>query len=59
MVAVYLPPCGGAALGESNNKLIDKVMIGNLTAYTGDCREVLKSMEAESVHCVVTSPPYW
>ena len=26
---------------------------------TGDCREVLKTLPDESVHCVVTSPPYW
>lgn len=26
---------------------------------SGDCREVLKTLPAESVHCVVTSPPYW
>lgn len=26
---------------------------------TGDCRELLKVMPAESVHCCVTSPPYW
>ncbi len=25
----------------------------------GDCLEVLFSMASESVHCVVTSPPYW
>src|ERR1700691_5905653 len=25
----------------------------------GDCRAVLKTLPAESVHCVVTSPPYW
>ncbi len=25
----------------------------------GDCREELRRLEAESVHCVVTSPPYW
>jgi DNA modification methylase len=30
-----------------------------LTVYGGDCREVMRSMEPESVHCVVTSPPYW
>jgi DNA modification methylase len=30
-----------------------------LTVYGGDCREVLRSLEPESVHCVVTSPPYW
>ncbi len=31
----------------------------HLTLYGGDCREVMASMTAESVHCVVTSPPYW
>ena len=25
----------------------------------GDCRAILPSLAAESVHCVVTSPPYW
>jgi DNA modification methylase len=25
----------------------------------GDCLEVLKTLESESVHCCVTSPPYW
>ena len=25
----------------------------------GDCRDVLKGLPDESVHCVVTSPPYW
>jgi DNA modification methylase len=25
----------------------------------GDCRDVLRGMADESVHCVVTSPPYW
>jgi DNA modification methylase len=31
----------------------------HLTLYGGDCRAVLAEMPAESVHCVVTSPPYW
>ena len=26
---------------------------------TGDCRAVLADLPSESVHCVVTSPPYW
>jgi DNA modification methylase len=26
---------------------------------TGDCREVLRTLPAESVQCCVTSPPYW
>ena len=25
----------------------------------GDCLDVLPTLDAESVHCVVTSPPYW
>lgn len=25
----------------------------------GDCREILPTLDAESVHCCVTSPPYW
>jgi DNA modification methylase len=25
----------------------------------GDCREVLPTLTEESIHCVVTSPPYW
>lgn len=27
--------------------------------FSGDCREVLRGLPAESVHMVVTSPPYW
>ena len=27
--------------------------------YLGDCREVLADMEAESVHMVLTNPPYF
>ncbi len=26
---------------------------------TGDCRDLLKTLDDESVHCVMTSPPYW
>jgi DNA modification methylase len=29
------------------------------TIFVGDCREVLATLPAESVHAVVTSPPYW
>src|SRR3990167_6215875 len=25
----------------------------------GDCLEVLKTLESESVDCIITSPPYW
>lgn len=31
----------------------------HLTLYGGDCRDVLRELPPESVHCVVTSPPYW
>jgi len=30
-----------------------------LTVHNGDCRDVLPTLPAESVQCVVTSPPYW
>ena len=30
-----------------------------LTVWQGDCREVMAQMPDESVHTVVTSPPYW
>lgn len=32
---------------------------GIVDLYQGDCREVLQRLPAQSVHCVVTSPPYW
>lgn len=28
------------------------------TILQGDCRDVLKTLPDESVHCVITSPPY-
>lgn len=31
----------------------------SIQIYHGDCRNVLAAMPDESVHCVVTSPPYW
>jgi len=30
-----------------------------LRLLAGDCRTILPTLPAESVHCVVTSPPYW
>jgi len=29
------------------------------TLYCGDCIDMLRQLPDESVHCVVTSPPYW
>ena len=36
-----------------------KEVIGDAVLYHGDCLEVMAGMEAGSVQCVVTSPPYW
>ena len=27
--------------------------------YNGDCRELLKKLDDESIDCVISSPPYW
>lgn len=32
---------------------------GRVTLHGGDCIAMLDAMEADSVDCVVTSPPYW
>jgi len=32
---------------------------GAVQILVGDCREVLATLPAESIQCVVTSPPYW
>lgn len=34
-------------------------MTPKLTILPGDCRQTLKTIPEKSVHCVVTSPPYW
>ena len=31
----------------------------SIIVIDGDCRDELEKMSAESVHCCVTSPPYW
>lgn len=33
--------------------------MGTYRLLIGDCREMLRMLPEESVHCVVTSPPYW
>lgn len=30
-----------------------------VTVLHGDCRDVLATLPSESVHCCITSPPYW
>ena len=39
--------------------MIDKVVIGECTLITADVLDGLKSLDADSIQCVVTSPPYW
>lgn len=34
-------------------------MLTQCKVIHGDCREVLPTLEAESIQCCVTSPPYW
>jgi len=41
------------------NSAEDKEGKSMVTILTGDCRQVLKSLPDCSVHCCVTSPPYW
>jgi len=31
----------------------------SVTILKGDCRDVLRALPDESVHCIVSSPPYW
>jgi DNA modification methylase len=38
---------------------MDGKMNDKLTILTGDCRETLKTLPDASVHCAVTSPPYF
>jgi hypothetical protein len=33
--------------------------MSRLQILTGDCRDILPTLEADSVQCCVTSPPYW
>ncbi|MBX3703968.1 MAG: site-specific DNA-methyltransferase [Steroidobacteraceae bacterium] len=30
-----------------------------VSILSGDCRDLLRTLPDESVHCIVTSPPYW
>ena len=36
----------------------EKVQIGNATLYRGDCRDVLPTLDDESVDIILTDPPY-
>jgi DNA modification methylase len=37
----------------------EPVVIGDATLYCGDVLAVLATLPDESIHCIVTSPPYW
>lgn len=39
--------------------MADPVIIGNATLLQGDCLDVLATLPDNSVHCCVTSPPYF
>ena len=39
--------------------MTDSVIIGNATLMQGDCLAVLANLPDNSVHCCVTSPPYF
>lgn len=44
---------------RNGHSLAAKSMLGKVSILTGDSREVLPQLPAESVQCCVTSPPYW
>lgn len=53
-----LTHCELAGLNDATR--IDVLNVtGNCTVYVGDCVESLRMMPDKSVHCCVTSPPYW
>jgi DNA modification methylase len=37
----------------------DPIIGDGCTLYTGDCIEIAKTLPNQSIHCVITSPPYW
>jgi DNA modification methylase len=44
---------GAQAAGHAEERLM------SVRVLTGDCRDIMRAMPAESVDCIVTSPPYW
>ena len=42
---------------KSRRKEVVPIQLDHI--YTGDCLEVLKTLPDESVHCCITSPPYY
>jgi DNA modification methylase len=48
-----------AKIAEANRAIATDQRFPVVRVLTGDCRDVLRTLDDESVHCVVTSPPYW
>jgi len=44
-------------VGEGNSTMNPYWKNNAITLYCGDCREVLRELPENSVHCVITSPP--
>jgi DNA modification methylase len=42
----------------ASQRLIHAVRKPNCVVYRGDCRELLPRLKEESIHCIITSPPY-
>ena len=48
-----------ASIGLGRDRGDAEVTMPTWDIRQGDCIEVMRGMEPASVHCVVTSPPYW
>jgi hypothetical protein len=44
---------------QGGEEVIEPVVIGDAIIHIGNVLDVLKTMPDESVHCCITSPPYW
>jgi DNA modification methylase len=48
-----------AKIAEANRAIATDQRLSVVRVLTGDCHDVLRTLPDASVHCVVTSPPYW
>lgn len=48
-----------AELKERAKRVAGRALTDGIAIWSGDCREVLKGLEANSVHFVLTDPPYF
>jgi DNA modification methylase len=49
----------GSPAAAGTGSVLPQWAVGPVTLYTGDAHQVLAGLPAESVDCIVTSPPYW